>query len=81
MFSLASLGDVDEVAVLHVVVDVGAGVSKNKRENLRWQDGTVPSLQWCTTRGRSFHSAAVQKDGRSLRVWKRQEIAGVTKNG
>lgn len=40
MFSLASLKNVDEVAVLHVVADVGAGVSKKKKrerdeENLR----------------------------------------------
>lgn len=32
MFSLASLGNVDKVAVLHVVVDVGAGVSKKTKE-------------------------------------------------
>lgn len=35
MFSLASLKNVDEVAVLHVVADVGAGVSKKKKERER----------------------------------------------
>lgn len=32
MFSVASLGHVDEVALLHAVVDVGAGDSKKTKE-------------------------------------------------